>query len=125
MVTATVQAEDGMKISNGLTKYGSSTEELPTVEEMLKEVDDLVEKLVAAKNAPILESYTGPVLFDRAASGQLFREILSKTVCGNVDPVGTQRARPDGAGSLEKKLGQRPHRRRQRRAGRRHRRRRP
>lgn len=107
IITAEVQAEDGMKLSSGLTLYGTRPDDLPSTEEILKKVDGLVDELTQAINAPILESYTGPVLFDGAASCQMFREMLSTAVAGRLDPVGTQRAGLDVAGSLEKKLGQR------------------
>ncbi len=58
-------------------------------------------------DAPIIESYTGPVLFDGVASGQVFRKLLGDGVAGSVTPVGTKRRSATGAGSLEKKIGQR------------------
>ena len=107
IITAELQAEDGMKISDGLSYFGRTPQDLPAVEKILTEIDELVSKLTEAARAPILERYTGPVLFDNIAAGQMFRSMMAEALAGQVDPVGTQRRMLTGAGSLEKKLEQR------------------
>lgn len=106
-VSAEVQAEDGMEVSDSILYCTESPQELPALERVLEEIDKMVNNLIGVMNAPVLESYTGPVLFDGVASPQLFREMLSEGVAGAAEPVGTQRALFEGPGSLEKKLDQR------------------
>lgn len=107
VVTAKVQADDGMKISKSRSYFGESLSEVPPVKAILEDVASMVDELMRIAAAPILESYTGPVLFDGIASAQLFREMIAEGLAGRIDPVGTTRSRGEGAGSMEKKLGQR------------------
>jgi len=107
VVSATVQAEDGMKLTQSRTYHAMGAEKMKTPEEILEGIDSLVDRLKRAATAPIIESYTGPVLFAGMASPQMFRALLAKGITARVDPVGTERRMRDTTGSLEKKLGQR------------------
>lgn len=107
LISASLQAADGMKISDSWDYYGDSPKGLPTVKQILSDIDKSVAVLTAVAEAPILERYTGPVLFDGMAAAQMFRTMLAEGVAGSAEPVGTQRRGMTGAGSLEKKLGQR------------------
>ncbi len=107
IVTAELQAEDGMKISDGLNYFGVTPQDLPPVDKVLADIDEMVGGLSEVARAPILERYTGPVLFDNIATAQMFRAMIAEGVAGQVDPVGTQRRQLTGAGSMEKKLEQR------------------
>ncbi len=107
LISAELQAPDGMKISDGLTYFGPTPQELPADDEILKDSDKLVAGLTSVAAAPVLNRYTGPVLFDRAAAAQMFRTMLADGVAARVDPVGAQRRQLTGAGSMEKKLEQR------------------
>ncbi len=106
-VTAELQAQDGMKISDSLNYHGKTSQDLPQIDKVLGDIDKMVGSMSEVANAPILERYTGPVLFDSLAAAQMFRTMLADGLAGRVDPVGTQRRGLTGAGSLEKKLGQR------------------
>ncbi|MCH7808705.1 MAG: hypothetical protein IIB60_05720, partial [Planctomycetes bacterium] len=107
MISAELQAPDGMKISDGLSYFGPTPQDLPPEGEIFQDIDELVAGLMSAAAAPILDRYTGPVLFDNVAAGQMFRTMLAQSIAARVDPVGTQRRKLTGAGSLEKKLEQR------------------
>jgi len=107
IVTAELQAEDGMKVTDGRKYYGPTPQDLPPVEQIEADIDEMVVSMTRVAAAPVLERYTGPVLFDGEAAGQMFRTLIAEGIAGQVDPVGTQRSRQTGAGSLEKKLGQR------------------
>ncbi len=106
IVTAELQAEDGMKLSDNLTFTAETPNDLPSVEKVTAEIDDMVDSMKALAKAPILDRYTGPVLFDGLAGAQVFRTMFAEAVAGRVDPVGSQRRGRSGAGSLEKKLDQ-------------------
>ena len=107
IVTAEIQADDGMRISSALNYYGETPDELPSAAKVMTEIDELAWKLTAASRGPVLESYTGPVLFDAPAAGQVFRRLLAEGVAGNPDPIGTGRRMMPGPENLQKKLGQR------------------
>jgi hypothetical protein len=107
IISAELQAKDGMRISDSRTYFAPAPEGLPDIEDVVSDVDAMAECLTKVSKAPILDRYMGPVLFDDAASPQMFRMMLAEGLAGRVEPVGTQRRRLTGAGSLEKKLGQR------------------
>lgn len=107
LITVEVQAADGMRLSDCRTYTGDSTEELPPVEQILADIDALVAELMAVRDAPVLEQYVGPVLFDGLAGCQMFQALLAEGLAGRVDPVGARREDFPGAENLEKRLGQR------------------
>ncbi len=107
IITAETQAEDGMRISDGLSYSGETTNDLPAVEAILKDIANMVTGLDAARNAPYLESYSGPVLFDGHASCQMFQSLISTAIAGSVEPVGSQRRSMSASGNMEKKLNKR------------------
>jgi hypothetical protein len=107
IITAEVQADDGMKFSDNRSYIGDTTKDLPQLEEILEDIDQMVEKLGKLMKAPILEEYSGPVLFDGLAAGQMFRKMLAEGIAGEVEPVGTQRRTLTGAKNLQKKLNKR------------------
>ncbi len=104
-VTAEVQAQDGMRLSGSRNYAGASTTDFPPMEQMQKDVDELVAELTAAMAAPVLERYSGPVLFDDTSAAQLFQALLADGVAGRPDPVGERRRGPWEKESLENKLG--------------------
>ncbi|MCK6483502.1 MAG: metallopeptidase TldD-related protein [Phycisphaerae bacterium] len=105
-VRAEGQSGDGMRLSDSRTWFARTPAELPPMDVLGAEVDRLAERLTAAMNAPILESYSGPVLFEGRAAAQLFRALLAGGLAGRVDPLGTQRRAMSGAEGLERQLGQ-------------------
>ncbi|MCH7814290.1 MAG: hypothetical protein IID40_09750 [Planctomycetes bacterium] len=107
IVTAEGQAEDGMKLSESRSYVGETTDDLPSVSAITADIDTMVAELTEAMKSPILEQYTGPVLFDGRAAGQMFREMLAKGVAGSVEPVGSQRRMMGESKSLEQKIEQR------------------
>ena len=106
-VTAEAQTDDGMKISDNRSYVGDTTKDLPPLKEILKDIDQMVENLSKLMQAPILDEYSGPVLFDGLAAGQMFRKMLAEGIAGEAEPVGTQRHAFTGAKSLQRKLKKR------------------
>lgn len=107
IVTTEFQADDGMKLSDNLTYTAATPQELPPLEKVIADIDQMVGRLTDLAKAPLLDRYSGPVLFDALAAAQVFRTMFSEAVAGRADPVGTQRRLTTGAGSLEKNLGER------------------
>ncbi|MCH7813445.1 MAG: hypothetical protein IID40_05425 [Planctomycetes bacterium] len=104
-LTAQMQAADGMRLSDERMLAAYTLDELPSEEELLAEVDRLCRGLADIAAAPILEQYTGPVLFDSRAAGQLFASLLARGLAGQPEPIGVQRSYSDD--SLDKKIGKR------------------
>jgi len=106
-ITADVQGKDGMRLSDTITYTVDDPSALPPVLQIIKDSSKLAKNLIEVVKAPILEEYTGPVLFDGKASAELFQRMLSRGLAGSAEPVGSQRSRFRGTENLEKKLGQR------------------
>jgi len=102
-INATVQADDGMKLSDSINVYARRLKDLPSLEELSQRCDKMVKRLIEVKNAPKLEAYTGPVLFDAEAAAALFSQRLAGKFAGGQRPVGSA-SDPD---DFEKKLGKR------------------
>jgi TldD protein len=100
-VHAELQAPDGMPISDSVTFLAETIEQLPPLDKMISDVDTMCKKLIALSEAPVLEQYSGPVLFDATASGRVFETLLGDGICARPQPVGAS----EDPGSLEKKLG--------------------
>jgi len=69
-VTATIQAEDGERLTGSLQYLIPNTEKPPTVESLIQDVKTLASQLESAAMAPTLDEYVGPVLFEDQAAAQ-------------------------------------------------------
>lgn len=102
-VNATVQAEDGMKLSDNLTLHARKFEELPPLEELMQQCRKMVQQLIAVKKAPKLESYSGPVLMEAEPAAQIFGSRFAGRFAGGQRPVGSSTDPED----FEKKIDER------------------
>lgn len=103
-VNATVQADDGMKLSDSLNLPALRMEELPTRDDLVQRCRDLAQRLVALRNAPVLESYSGPVLFDPPAAVGVFQRQFGAAFAGGQRPVGSRTNPDDLANKLNKRI---------------------
>ncbi len=77
-VVAFTQAEDGMPLSNFYSAYAKHPDDLPTLDSLLRATQFIAEKLIALRNAPILEeSYSGPILFEQQAAVEMFAQFFA------------------------------------------------
>jgi hypothetical protein len=106
-VVAEAQAADGERLSDQLVYFATAPKQLPPIEMVLADVQTLSDRLAQLLRAPVLKDYTGPVLIDGAASPLLFRQLLSRGVAGQAEPVGSQRRNIPGTEDLEQRLGKR------------------
>jgi hypothetical protein len=79
-------------------------DKLPSTEEVLADIDKMCHKLVSLSKAPVLEQYTGPVLFDAPAAGRAFQALLGEGLCARPQPLGSG---GEADTNLEKKIGRR------------------
>ncbi len=71
---AATQAPDGMPLEDFVAVYSRSPEELPGDEELAAQVDAMGERLKQLRQAPLVERYTGPVVFSGQAATELFNQ---------------------------------------------------
>jgi TldD protein len=88
IITATSQAEDGQELALYYSRYGHTTGDLPDVAELVREAENLGRELAALRTAPVMEGYTGPVLFEGAAAVGIVRTTLAPHLGGTPLPEG-------------------------------------
>ena len=81
-VTAWARADDGMLLENGRSFYARDAGRLPDEATIAREVDQMVTDLIALKNAPTIDPYTGPAILAPEASGVLFHETVGHRLEG-------------------------------------------
>jgi hypothetical protein len=70
IITASTQADDGMPLKNFLV-YSAAPEDLPGEERLGKDIAAMVQELMALRTAPLIEDYSGPVLFEKQAAAEI------------------------------------------------------
>lgn len=86
-VKAKTQAPDGMSLVNYVTFYGDTNGDLPSEQEIMSGIDKMAGELLALRIAPVLDEYTGPVLFEQEASGELVSQGLGSNVSYLREPI--------------------------------------
>lgn len=81
-IEAFARAEDGMLLENGRSYYARDAKNLPKTDKISSDVDVMVRELIALKNAPIIDPYTGPAILEPEASGVLFHEAVGHRLEG-------------------------------------------
>src|SRR5258708_20107262 len=81
-VQAWTRGRGGMMVGDGRDYYGSGESELPRGAALSARVDEMVSELLALRDAPVLDPYTGPALLAPEASGVLFHEAVGHRLEG-------------------------------------------
>ena len=76
MLRGMILATDGMQCPLYEDFFGFSEEELPSEEELVSKAHNLVERLLALREAPLADPYAGPAILSGSASGVFFHEIF-------------------------------------------------
>ena len=100
-LSALTKAEDGMELPRYESFYASDPAKLPGDEEILRRVDDMIADLLALREAPVVEPYTGPAILSGRASGVFFHEIFGHRIEGH-----RQKDEREGQ-TFKKKVGER------------------
>lgn len=90
MLNAGMQADDGMQIPLYKDYYAVSLDDLPDYEQVKADVEEMIGRIVALKNAPVADPYTGPALMSGAAGGVFFHEIFGHRLEGHRLKTGGQ-----------------------------------
>ncbi len=103
-VEADIQASDGMFLADSRSYPAETVDQLPPIEKILSDIDEMSEKLIALSEAPVLEHYDGPVLFEPRAAGMMFEALFAYRLCAAPMQLGNSYWTDE---SLEKKIGRR------------------
>ena len=82
MVSGQTKADDGMILPMNLSYFAYDPADLPSVEKIVTETKEMVKLLVALRDAPMVDPYTGPALLSGPASGVFFHEIFGHRIEG-------------------------------------------
>jgi TldD protein len=106
VVEASTQADDGQDLTQYFLRYGHTARDLPTEDELKAQAKQLAETLGTLRKAPILDAYSGPVLFEGQGAAGIVRTTLAPHLGGTPLPEGLrpQEAKQFG-GALTKKVG--------------------
>ncbi|MBA3821249.1 MAG: hypothetical protein H0X17_20360 [Deltaproteobacteria bacterium] len=106
VIVASGQSDDGQPLSQYLLRYGHTAKDLPSDDELKAESKRLGETIVALAKAPVMERYSGPVLFQGEGAVGLVRSSLAPHLGGTPVPEGLspQEAKTFG-GALTDKVG--------------------
>ena len=108
VIAATGQADDGQELHQYFLRYGHTAKDLPNDEELKQASRKLGETITALQKAPVMDEYTGPVLFEGEGAVGLIRSTLATHLGGTPVPEGL---RPEDAkqfgGAFTKKVGKR------------------
>ncbi len=89
--SAAAQTSDGMWVNLSAPFQATAIEQLPSVADMTKAIQQMAEQVTKLQSAPVLnETYLGPVLFTGPASAEMFAQLLAPEFCSYRPPVGMQ-----------------------------------
>lgn len=80
------QADDGMNLVHYRTWVVAGLDELPGDDELIAGAKKVADELVQMRSAEVLEDYTGPILFEGEAAGQILGELLAPNLSGTPPP---------------------------------------
>lgn len=100
IISATAKADDGMELPLHQTYMSFRPEGLPDDARVMKDVNSMVETLLALVKAPLAEPYTGPAILSGRSSAVFFHEIFGHRV------EGQRQKNEDEAQTFKKKVNQ-------------------
>ncbi|MDB4952581.1 MAG: peptidase modulator of gyrase [Myxococcales bacterium] len=106
VIEASAQADNGELIHNYFLRYGRTMKDLPSEDELKAESKKLAESITKLAKAPVIDRYSGPVLFEGEGAVGLIRYSLAPNLGGTPVPEGLspQETRAFG-GALTDKVG--------------------
>lgn len=99
-ISGFIKTNDGMELPLYKTYAASRPADLPADEKILADVKEMIEKLEALRNAPIVEPYTGPAILSGRAAGVFFHEVFGHRVEGH------RQKREDEGQTFKAKIGE-------------------
>ena len=99
-ISASSKADDGMILPLYSTYHARTLDALPSDEEILRDVAEMIDNLEKLREAPLVDPYTGPAILSGRATGVFFHEILGHRLEGH-----RQKSEDEGQ-TFKKKLGE-------------------
>ena len=103
MAAAGTQAADGMPLANYVTRTAARFDDLKSFNTLIRDVTGMLNDLEELRTAPRAEQYSGPILFEGAAAGQVLGRLLLRNLSGTPAPS-SKRGRLGPANQFEDKL---------------------
>jgi TldD protein len=105
-IVATAQAPDGMPLAEIATFYAKHPSDLPSADSLLQAARTLARTLSAASKAPRAASYSGPILFEDQAAGEVIVQGFAPYLAAQRSPV-TERGVSDNPrfAAFQNKIG--------------------
>lgn len=82
MISASIRAVGGDIVPLHRSFFAFSLAGLPDDNTILKEVENVISKLIELREAPLVDAYTGPAILDAQVGGVFFHEIFGHRVEG-------------------------------------------
>ncbi|HEY9785762.1 MAG TPA: metallopeptidase TldD-related protein [Candidatus Obscuribacterales bacterium] len=93
-ISASTQAADGERIKDFEVVGGHKESDMPSYEELERRAVALADRITQLKDAPLIDDYDGPVLFEGQAAAEFFEQILAdnlaaehKTISANSNVI--------------------------------------
>ncbi|MDR2473119.1 MAG: TldD/PmbA family protein [Tannerella sp.] len=99
-INASTVAEDGMQLPLYKSYFATEIKELPSDEQVLKDIKEMSDMINQLRKAPVAETYSGPALMTAEAAGVFFHEIFGHRV------EGARMKLESDAQTFKKKLGE-------------------
>ena len=74
---AQTQALDGTMLPDWVMVSGRSMETLPAESDLIAQVHTMADRLTKVRHTPLLDRYTGPVLFEGTAGAEAFSQVMA------------------------------------------------
>jgi len=85
--TAATQSPEGMPLEDFVAFYGRSLSDLPPKADSAARVREMGARLAQLREAPTLDQYNGPVLFEGQAAAELFGQVFASRLLAARRPV--------------------------------------
>lgn len=102
------QADDGMQLSTYRSVATCSADTVPSEESLVAEARQAATELDEIRRAPVVDDYSGPILFEGVAASQLLYNVVAYSLLGTPPPVSSGRSfRSHPESELVGQIGQR------------------
>jgi TldD protein len=109
LIAASGRADDGQALSQYFLRYGHTAKDLPSDDELKAEAKKLSETIAALAKAPVMDRYSGPVMFEGEGAVGIIRHTLAPHLGGTPVPEGLTPAEVKTfGGALTDKVGLKP-----------------
>jgi len=86
-VIATTQADNGLFLGNTYAAYGSLPTDLPSRDSLQRAMLALARSLIVQRTSPTIDAYSGPVLFEGQAAGEVLLQHFAPQVVAQRQPL--------------------------------------